>query len=66
MNDDKSINGGEAGNYITIDKLQDEFLRVELATINKALPGDSPDYPKNNKHYSLFDSIKFRLPSVQN
>ena len=43
---DQSTNGGEAGNYISIYKLQDEFPRVELATINKALPGDSPDYVK--------------------
>ena len=40
---------------------------VELATINKALPGDSPDSQKKNwcfKHFSLF-WIKFRLPDVQ-
>jgi hypothetical protein len=46
LNDDKSTNGGEIGNFITIDKLQNDFLTVELATINKALPGDSLDYLK--------------------
>jgi hypothetical protein len=46
LNDDKSTNGGETGNFITIDKLQNDFPRVELATINKALPGDRPYYLK--------------------
>jgi len=46
LNDYKSTNGGETGNFITIDKLQNEFPMIQLATINKALPRESIDYLK--------------------
>jgi hypothetical protein len=45
LNNDKSTNGGETGNYITIDSM------VELVTINKALPRDSPNYLKKINKY---------------
>jgi hypothetical protein len=48
LNDVKSTNGGEAGHYIHM---------VEFLTINKALPGDSPDYLKKiNKCKKMLSS----------
>jgi hypothetical protein len=44
LNDDKSSNGGEAGNIITNDSCKKKFPMVELVTINKALLGDGPDF----------------------
>ena len=54
-------NGGEVGNYITIDSCRMNPM-VGLPTINKALSGDSPDNLKkifllNNKSKDMFLSI---------
>jgi hypothetical protein len=46
LNYDKSIIGGEAGDYITNHGCNRKTPMVELLTINKALPGDSLDYYK--------------------
>jgi hypothetical protein len=44
LNYDKLTIGGDAGEYITNHGYNRKNPMVELVTINKTLPGDSPDY----------------------
>jgi hypothetical protein len=53
LNNGESTNGGEASNYITIVAARKKFPMVKLVTINKALPGDGPNF------HSPFNKISF-------